>query len=676
MSTERTHRNHLAGETSPYLLQHADNPVDWYPWGEEALARARAENRPILLSIGYAACHWCHVMAHESFEDEATASVMNRLFTNIKVDREERPDLDRIYQTALQILTHRNGGWPLTMFLDPDGLAPFYGGTYFPGVPRYGLPAFTDVLERVASFFHEHRTELREQGEALREQMASLGRGARAASTPSAVALDTARHQLEHAFDPRLGGFGSAPKFPHPPNLVRLLRHWSSARRCGSDDPKAVHMATFTLARMASGGIHDHLGGGFYRYSVDAQWMIPHFEKMLYDNAQLLPLYADAWTITGDERYARVAADTAEWMMREMQSPEGGYYSSLDADSEGEEGRYYVWSREEVLALLDQDEYAVFAPRYGLDHAPNFEHAWHLHCQADLDVIAQTQNRSLEEVERLIEAARVRMLRVRERRQRPATDDKILTSWNALAIRGMASAARALGRDDLLDSALRAANFVRAHLWQDGRLRVSWREGRATLDAELELLQTFWRNSDLTFAVELADSLLARFEDKAGGFFFTAHDHERLFHRPKTWGDDALPSGNAIAARALLRLGHLLGEKRYLDAAERAIHAAWPEISELAYAHNAMLDALEEYLNPPQLVILRGESDTVREWQEICRESYRPDRLVFALPGDAEARGIIAAYEAPRSGARAWVCSGTHCSAPVTNAEALREALA
>jgi len=455
----------------------------------------------------------------------------------------------------------------------------------------------------------------------------------------------------------------------------------------GEDDPQALHMATFTLARMASGGIHDQLGGGFCRYAVDAQWMIPHFEKMLYDNAQLLPLYADAWHITGDERHAQVASGVAEWMMREMQGTDGGYHSSLDADSEGEEGLYYVWTREEVLALLDQDEYAVFAPRYGLDHAPNFERAWHLHCQADIEDIAQTQGRSPQEVERLIEGARVRLLRVRERRPRPGLDDKILTSWNALAIRGMARAARTLGRGDLLDSALRAANFVETHLWHDGRLLVSWRDGRAKfdaylddyaflLDAALELLQTSWRDSGLGFAIELADGLLARFEDAAGGFFFTAHDHERLFHRAKTYADDALPSGNAVAIRALLRLGHLLGETRYLDAAERAIRAAWPQVSELAYAHNAMLDALEEYLNPPQLVILRGDSSTLRDWLRICREAYHPGRLVFAIPSEAALPGILDQRKPPARGALAWICSGTECSPPLATSEELRAALA
>ena len=688
MTEPEPHRNRLAAQTSPYLLQHADNPVDWYPWGEEALARARSEDRPILLSVGYSACHWCHVMAHESFEDAATAAVMNRLFVNIKVDREERPDLDRIHQLALQMLTHRHGGWPLTMFLDPGTLTPFYGGTYFPNEPRYNMPAFTDVLERVAAYFHEHREELREHGAALREQMGSLDRNApRGAGGPSAVALDTARHQLAHSFDARHGGFGGAPKFPHPPNLVRLLRHWAAARRRGEDDPQALHMATHSLTRMASGGIHDQLGGGFCRYAVDAQWMIPHFEKMLYDNAQLLPLYADARRITGDERYARVAAGIAEWMMREMQSPEGGYYSALDADSEGEEGRYYAWTREEVLALLDQEEYAVFAPRYGLDHAPNFEHAWHLHCQADVDDIARSVGRPLAEVERLLEGARVRLFKVRERRTRPGLDDKVLTAWNALAIRGMAIASRALERRDLLESAFRAADFVRARLWRDGKLLVSWRDGRAQLDAylddyaflldaQLELLQSSWRDRDLTLAIELADGLLARFEHDEGGFYFTAHDHERLFHRPRTYADDALPSGNAVAARALLRLGHLLGETRYLDSAERTLRAAWPHVSELAYAHNAMLDALEEYLNPPQLVILRGDAATLREWQRRCAEGFHPARLVFAIPSEAAPPGILAQREPPARGAQAWICSGTECSPPVATIEELQAALA
>ena len=367
--------NRLARETSPYLQQHADNPVDWYPWGEEALAEARRSGKPILLSVGYSACHWCHVMAHESFEDPETARVMNELFVNVKVDREERPDIDQIYQVAQALITQRNGGWPLTMFLTPDQL-PFFGGTYFPPTSRYGLPGFAEVLKRVREYYDQHPDEIREQGSMVAQALARTGpRGMTAhPSQFSAEPLDAAAAFLAQGFDAEHGGFSGAPKFPHPDSIELLLR-----RHAAIGDRQARDMATFTLRKMAEGGIYDQVGGGFARYSVDARWAIPHFEKMLYDNGWLLRLYADAWTITREPLFEKVCAETAGWVMREMQSPEGGYYSSLDADSEGEEGRFYVWSVDEIRQLLSPQEFAVASIVYGLDRPPNFEgHAWHL----------------------------------------------------------------------------------------------------------------------------------------------------------------------------------------------------------------------------------------------------------------------------------------------------------
>jgi uncharacterized protein YyaL (SSP411 family) len=372
MTASSRFTNALVRETSPYLLQHAHNPVAWQPWGEEALEKARRENKPILLSIGYSACHWCHVMAHESFEDEATAQVMNELFVNIKVDREERPDLDRIYQTAHQMLAQRPGGWPLTMFLSPGDHTPFFGGTYFPKEPRFGLPAFTDLCRRVEAYFREHRDEIEAQNASVRETFKRLAAGAPTAGTQiTESALDRARAEIAGQYEPEYGGFGQAPKFPHPTTIERLLRHWAAH----PDDHAALHMARFSLHAMAAGGIYDQLGGGFCRYSVDEYWMIPHFEKMLYDNGLLLTLYADAALATNDAVFRRIAIETGEWTMREMQSPDGGYYSALDADTEGEEGKFYVWSPDTVKALLTPEEYAVLAPVYGLDRKPNFETA-------------------------------------------------------------------------------------------------------------------------------------------------------------------------------------------------------------------------------------------------------------------------------------------------------------
>ncbi|MEK6772204.1 MAG: thioredoxin domain-containing protein, partial [Pseudomonadota bacterium] len=366
---DNTHTNRLIDETSPYLLQHAHNPVGWYPWGPEALAKAKQENKPILLSIGYSACHWCHVMAHESFEDEDTARVMNELFVNIKVDREERPDLDRIYQTAHQMLAQRPGGWPLTLFLMPDDQTPFFGGTYFPKEPRYGMPAFTDLCRRVASHFQDHREEIEKQNASVRNTFRRLS--ASVPTTGVQVAghvLTRAREEIAGQFEAKHGGFGQAPKFPHPTTIERLLRHWAMH----PDDGEALHMARFTLHAMASGGIYDQLGGGFCRYSVDEYWMIPHFEKMLYDNGQLQALYTDAAVAMNDSAFRRIAHETGDWVMREMQSAEGGYFSALDADSEGEEGKFYVWTPDEMKTLLTPDEYAVLAPVYGLDRPPNF----------------------------------------------------------------------------------------------------------------------------------------------------------------------------------------------------------------------------------------------------------------------------------------------------------------
>jgi len=412
--------NRLAAETSPYLKQHAHNPVEWYPWGVEAFESARRERKPIHLSVGYSACRWCHVLEEESFEDEATARILNELFVNIKVDREERPDIDRIYQIAQQMLTQRGGGWPLTMFLTHDDQRPFFGGTYFPKEARYGLPAFRDVLERVAGYYRDHAAELRSQNDALMSAFAQLNPPPAAGDTElGAAPLKSCRAQLARSFDSRHGGFGGAPKFPHPLTIERLLRDWRASVAAPEPDLQALYMATFTLRRMAEGGINDQLGGGFCRYSVDESWMIPHFEKMLYDNGALLAAYAQAALAGGDPFYARVALETAAWTVREMQSPEGGYYSSLDADSEGHEGKFYAWDRGEVSAALSADEFAVFAPRFGLDRPANFEGRWHLHVCSPVDEIAQRVARTPAEVEALLASARAKLLTVRAQRVRP-----------------------------------------------------------------------------------------------------------------------------------------------------------------------------------------------------------------------------------------------------------------
>ena len=673
-------RNRLAAETSPYLLQHADNPVDWYPWGEEALAAAKRDNKPILLSIGYSACHWCHVMAHESFEDPATAALMNRLFVNIKVDREERPDLDKIYQVAQQMITHGSGGWPLTMFLTAETQTPFFGGTYFPKEPRYGMPAFSDLLRRVADYYRSHGAEIAEQNEQLKLAFTSLGAEAPAEDLElDDSPLHEARAALERSFDPQFGGFSQAPKFPHPGSIERCLRHWHGTSTQASPDLQALYMASLTLTHMGEGGIYDQLGGGFARYSVDGRWTIPHFEKMLYDNGQLLCEYSRAALATGEALFARVAGETADWVLREMRSPQGGFYSSLDADSEGHEGKFYVWTRAEVQGLLTPQEYAAFSRRFGLNLNANFEGEWHLHIVESIDDVAAALGESAPAVAGLIDRARAKLKAVRDVRVWPARDEKILTAWNALTIKGLGIAARVLNRPDLADAATAAVDFIRRTLWRDGRLLATTKDGRAHLpaylddyaflaDALLELLQTRWRSSDLEFAQALSNVLLAQFEDtQAGGFFFTAADHEQLIHRSKTFSDDSVPSGNGVAASVLCRLGYLLGELPFIDAAERTLRAGWPLLQQYPQAHMSMANALEDFLASTQILIIRGDAAPVGRWAASLSSLYAPTRMIFGIPRDAAALPPALAAKHAAADTVAYVCTGMTCSAPLSD---------
>lgn len=688
MKSTQSTLNRLADTTSPYLQQHANNPVDWWPWCEEALELARTQDRPILLSVGYSACHWCHVMAHESFEDVETAALMNRLFVNIKVDREERPDLDKIYQSAHQLLAQRPGGWPLTMFLTPDDRVPFFGGTYFPDKARHGLPAFRDLLANIERAYRAHNQEIREQNLSMMQALVSLnpdpnhGSDTAIDSTP----LDGARSQLAQSFDARDGGFGSAPKFPHPTNLEFLLRHWAATRDQGSPDRHALHMAAFSLERMILGGVNDQLGGGFCRYSVDGQWMIPHFEKMLYDNGPLLALCCDAWQATDRPLFRRAAEQTADWVMREMQSPEGGYYSSLDADSEGEEGKFYVWDFHQAAALLEPEEFALIKARYSRDGKPNFEGKWHLHTFRTLEQLAEQFDLDAGEVQTRLDSAGKKLFVAREQRVRPGRDEKILTAWNALMIKAMARSARLLERSDYLRSAEDALAFIHDALWKDGRLLATYKDGKAhlmaylddyayLLDALLELLEARWDSADLDFAIALADALLAHFEDTAGGFFFTADDHEDLIQRPKPLDDDSTPSGNGTAAHTLLRLGHLLGEPRYLEAAERTLHLAWPHLKQMPYAHTTLLKALEEWLYPTETLVVRAEADQLDAWRRQIPRGLAPRRFTALIPNAETGLPGLLAERAPRSAGVAYLCSGTHCSAPIHEPGALAHAM-
>ncbi len=667
--------NRLAGETSPYLLQHAANPVEWYPWGPEAQERARWEGKPLLLSVGYSACHWCHVMAHESFEDPAVAAVMNELFVNIKVDREERPDLDQIYQAAHALLTRRSGGWPLTMFLTPAG-EPFYGGTYFPKHGRYGLPGFIDLLPRVAAAYREQGDAIALQSARLVEALASIepqaGTGGASAPLP-ATAPAEALAGLKRSFDPVDGGFGTAPKFPHPAELEFCLREHAL-----TNDRDALHVAAHTLARMADGGIHDQLGGGFCRYSVDGQWSIPHFEKMLYDNGPLLGLYADLARITGERIWAAVARGIVGWLTREMRAPDGAFYSSLDADSDGEEGKFYVWSADEIRALLPADQYAVLAPHLGLEGPPNFEsHAWNLRVVVPLPEVATRLGIEVTEAQARLDAARATLLAARGRRVRPGTDDKILTSWNALAIAGLARAARALDEPAFAGLAVAAVDALRATAWRDGRLLATRKGDRAHLNAYLddyafllaallELMQTRFRPQDYAWAQDLATVLLDAFEDPAhGGFFFTSHDHEVLIHRPKPGHDNATPSGNGVAAQALIALGHLAADPRLVEAAERTVRLFAGALGASPGGFSTLLCGLEDSLAPPSSVLLAGDPALCSAWQRALEADYRPTTRVFNLAGHGEIPGALVKGPAPADGATAWVCQGTQCLPPI-----------
>ena len=671
--------NRLAQETSPYLLQHADNPVDWYPWGDEAFKDARKAGKPVLLSIGYSACHWCHVMAHESFEDEVSAALMNRLFVNIKVDREERPDIDKIYQTAHQLLTQRSGGWPLTMFLDADNQRPFFGGTYFPNEARYNMPAFGDLLQNIAEYYADKRDDVRQQSDRLLDVFARLDPSRSDAGTDlTAEPLHKARESFAKSFDRDFGGFGPAPKFPHPTTIERLLRHWRAGANDAEPDLDALFMATLTLTRMADGGLFDHVGGGFCRYSVDRQWQIPHFEKMLYDNGPLLALYSQAAIATGETAFRDTANATADWMLADMQAANGGFFSTRDADSEGEEGLYYLWRPEQTEALLGAD-YPIFARRFGLDHDANFEGQWHLTVRepvADDDAKAS------------IERSKKILLAERMKRVAPARDEKQLTSWNALAIRGLAIAGRSLQRPDLIEAATAAADFIQDKMLRDGRLLASYKDSEARfpaylddhafmLDALLELLQSDWDTARLTLAMQIADLLLDHFEDgENGGFFFTANDHEALIHRPKPLADEAVPSGNGIAALALQRLGFLLGETRYLDAAARTLQAGWRAMQEYPHGHVSLLNALDEYLEHPEVIIIRGSADVITQWRGLVAKLYAPRRLVFAIDAaETDLPGALADRKALDGETVAYRCLGTHCELPLTSWEALASAV-
>jgi uncharacterized protein YyaL (SSP411 family) len=671
--------NHLANENSPYLLQHAANPVHWYPWGPEALEKALTEEKPIFLSIGYAACHWCHVMAHESFEDADTAALMNEYFVNIKVDREERPDLDSIYMQAVVALTG-SGGWPMSVFLTPQGI-PFLGGTYFPPVRRYNMPSFRELLLAVAHAWKHERQQLLDNGQQLLEHVrAQTQEGAPgAAHAPiQPQILDDAAAALAKSYDWAHGGWGRAPKFPQPMAIEFLLR------KAIRGDAFARDIATHALKEMAKGGMYDVVGGGFSRYSTDDHWRTPHFEKMLYDNAQLALVYLHAWLVIGEESFRQVCEETLDFLAREMIHPLGGFYSSLDADSEGEEGKFYIWTPDEIqVALNNPQDVAFFTTAYNITSTGNFEGKNILQRALTDEQLAMQFGLAANTIPDRLNQLHIRLLTARSTRLRPATDDKILTAWNALALTAFAEAARYLKSDDYLNVAIRNAEFMLENLFHAGRLLRSWREGQARHNAYLEdyaalilaLLSLYQADPNPRWfqtATQLADDMLAHFTDPSGGFFDTRDDHEALITRPKDLQDNATPCGNSMAALALLQLAAYTGESRYRDPAETSIGLVQKSAERYPTAFANWLCASDFALGPVQEVVIVGEMASA-EGQRLRNAlwgAYRP-RMVAALVAEGAPGGppLTANRPALRGRPTAYVCYNFACQQPTTSAE-------
>ncbi len=676
--------NRLADETSPYLLQHATNPVDWHPWGPEALERARREDKPILLSIGYSACHWCHVMEHESFEDEETAELMNRHFVNIKVDREERPDIDEIYMNAVQLLTGA-GGWPLTVFLTPD-LKPFYGGTYFPPDNRYGRPSFRTVLRSLADAYASRRADVQEDAARLRDAIVRMGTPPEPSRAIGAAPIDAAVDHKTRSFDDEHGGFSGPPKFPDSMGVLLLLRRF---RKTGDRDLLA--MATFTLRKMAEGGMYDQLGGGFHRYSTDERWLIPHFEKMLYDNALLAQAYLAAFQVTGDAFHSRIVRETLDYVHREMTRPGGGFYSSQDADSEGEEGKFFVWSPEEVQGLLGEADGAVFCRAFGVEKGGNFEHGKSaLHVALPIESVSKLLGRSPAEVQAILDRGRRKLLEARSKRVAPARDDKILTSWNGLMIQAMAQAHQVLGDPRDLEAALSAARFILDALVEDGRLLRTHKDGKSHVPAFLDdyaflaagLLDLFEATFDrrwLDEALDVARRMLERFGDEPGALFSTARDHEQLLTRTRTLFDNAIPSGNSVAALTLLRLSSFTGDRDFRDRAEAILRAPGKLLEQAAPGFSYLLTALDYSLDEPKQVAIAGTpgSPDTNALLQALRGTFAPNKVVsIARPELETVIPWLAGKKPIAARAAAYVCIEGTCRAPVSEPQALKEALA
>ena len=683
---ENKHTNGLVNETSPYLLQHAHNPVDWYPWGEEALEKARKEGKPILLSIGYSACHWCHVMAHESFENEDIARLMNENFINIKVDREERPDLDQIYMSAVQMMTG-HGGWPMTMFLTPEGV-PFYGGTYYPPADRYNMPGFPRVLLSVAEAYRSQTDQVANTATTMLGELRRMGLAEESRDVLTAEVLDNASRRIVANYDRVHGGFGGAPKFPPAMTLEFLLQ---TQYRNHSDE--LLSIITETCHKMAEGGMYDQLGGGFHRYSVDAKWLVPHFEKMLYDNALLSRLYLHVYQLTRDEFYRRIAEEILDYVVREMTDSSGGFYSSQDADSEGEEGKFFVWSQQEVIAALGQPESAIFSDYYDVTERGNFEDHNILHVKASLEAVALKHDVSVERAGEIIEASRRRLFDIRESRIKPGRDEKILTAWNGLMLASFAEASAILDREDYGDVARANAKFLLSQLKKDGLLLRTHKAGESKLNAYLEdyanlihgLIALYESTGELEWfenALELADKMVEQFwDDEAGGFFFTGKSHERLIVRSKEWFDNATPSGNSVAALSLLRLSLLTANDDYRRRATTVLRLMADQVRRYPSAFGFTLTALDFYLSSPLEVAIVGTRSDSR-LDGLIRTFWRrylPNRVLALCTNSFEAAAshirLLEGRNTLDTQPAAFVCEGYSCKTPALTAEELEQQL-
>jgi len=656
--------NRLIDETSPYLLQHAHNPVDWYPWGLEAFERAQAEDKPVLVSIGYSACHWCHVMEHESFEDEATAAVMNEHFINIKVDMEERPDVDQIYMNFVQLTTGR-GGWPMNVFMTPDK-RPFFGGTYFPPSSRYGMPSWQQILTSIAEAFRLRRDELETSANEIIGELRRLSIVEASAGGLSTDLLDAAFGSYIRTFDTVNGGFGGALKFPAAMSLEFLLRYH---KRTGED--RALAVVTHTLNKMANGGIYDQLGGGFHRYAVDAIWLVPHFEKMLYDNAQLIRVYLHAYQVTGNEFYKRIAIETLEYIRGEMLDASGGFYSTQDADSEGEEGKFFVWTVEEIQEILGGSEAAEFCAFYDVTASGNFEGSNILNVKNPVAIAPGSD-------------LRARLFAAREKRIKPGRDEKVLTAWNGLMLAAFADAAAVLGNEEYLDVARRNAEFIRTELQKDGRLLRTWKEGTAKLNGYVEdyanvadgLIVLYQVSGDVSYLIEarrLADLMIIEFWDEEdGGFFFTSNDHEELIVRNKDFYDNATPSGNSVAADVMLRLAKLTGEDKYERFAVTTLRLAATQLRRHPQGFGRTLSALEFHLGETKEIAIVGPRGGELERKVLAK--YLPDAVVV-ISGDPAADVSVIPLLQDRvvidGGPTAYICKDFVCERPVTSVDDL-----